>query len=82
MQLVSIETVPGFKIVEVKGLVSGSTSQARNVGRDIGAALKNLTGGELRDYTKLLSDSRAEATSRMISQAVELGGTAVVTVAE
>lgn len=78
MLLANTETIAGFKITAVKGLVSGSTIRARNVGRDIGAALKNLTGGELRDYTKLLTDSRDEATRRMIAQATELGATAIV----
>jgi uncharacterized protein YbjQ (UPF0145 family) len=80
MQLVNTESIPGNRIVEVKGLVSGSTIRARNIGRDIGAAIKNITGGELRDYTKLLSDSRSEATQRMVEQAAEMGANAIVSI--
>ncbi|HEC31492.1 MAG TPA: heavy metal-binding domain-containing protein, partial [Deltaproteobacteria bacterium] len=51
MTIVNTETIPGREIYQVLGLVRGSTVRARNVFRDIGAALKNLVGGELRDYT-------------------------------
>ncbi|MDX6767457.1 MAG: YbjQ family protein [Candidatus Methylacidiphilales bacterium] len=80
MIVVNTETIPGYQIVEVKGLVQGSTVRAKHVGRDIAAGLKNLVGGELKGYTELLVESRREATERMISQAVELGANAVVNV--
>ena len=80
MLLTNIETVPGKSMVEHFGLVSGSTVRAKHVGRDILAGLKNLVGGELKGYTELLQESRAEATSRMIEQARALGANAVVNV--
>jgi uncharacterized protein YbjQ (UPF0145 family) len=80
MILVNTETIPGHAILEVKGLVQGSTVRAKHVGRDIAASFKNLVGGELKGYTELLVESRREATERMIGQARELGANAVVNV--
>lgn len=78
--LTNIETIPGRTIVEHFGLVSGSTIRAKHVGRDIIASLKNLVGGELKGYTQLLSESRKQASQRMISQAVDLGANAIINV--
>lgn len=80
MIVVNTETVPGYTITEVKGLVQGNTIRAKHLGRDIGAGLKNLVGGELRGYTELLTESRREALERMLRQASELGANAVVNV--
>ena len=80
MIVVNTETVPGYTVTEIKGLVQGNTIRAKNIGRDIGAGLKNLVGGELRGYTDLLTESRREALQRMLSQADELGANAVVNV--
>lgn len=74
------ETIPGRTIVEFYGVVTGNTVRAKHVGRDIMAGLKNIVGGELKGYTELLQDSRAEATDRMIEQAVSMGANAVVNV--
>jgi uncharacterized protein YbjQ (UPF0145 family) len=76
----NIETVPGMRVVEHFGLVSGSTIRAKHVGRDIMASLKNIVGGELKGYTQLLSESRSQATQRMVKQATELGANAIVNV--
>lgn len=62
------------------GLVQGSTIRAKHVGKDFVAGLKNIVGGELKAYTELLQESRAEATNRMIAQARELGANAVINV--
>ena len=80
MIVVNTETVPGYSITEIKGLVQGNTIRAKNIGRDIGAGLKNLVGGELKGYTDLLTEARREALQRMLSQANELGANAVVNV--
>jgi uncharacterized protein YbjQ (UPF0145 family) len=80
MIVVNTETIPGRNILEVKGLVQGSTVRAKHVGRDIAASFKNLVGGELKGYTELLIESRREATERMLGQAMELGANAVVNV--
>jgi len=74
------ESIPGKTIVEFYGVVSGNTVRAKHVGRDIMAGLKNIVGGELKGYTELLQDSRAEATNRMMEQAASMGANAVVNV--
>ncbi|MBR57999.1 MAG: hypothetical protein CMH54_08245 [Myxococcales bacterium] len=80
MYVVNTETIPGMRIVAVKGLVQGNTVRAKNVGRDIAAGFKNLVGGELKGYTELLTEARRQAVERMLSQAQELGANAVVNV--
>ncbi|MCA9254841.1 MAG: YbjQ family protein [Phycisphaerales bacterium] len=78
MIIVNTETVPGYPIREVKGLVQGNTIRAKHLGRDIMAGLKNLVGGELKGYTELLTEARREAMQRMIMQAQQLGANAIV----
>ncbi len=80
MIVVNTESVPGHRVVELKGLVQGNTIRAKHLGRDIGAGLKNLVGGEIRAYTELMSEARREATERMLEQARQLGANAVVNV--
>ena len=80
MILTNVESVPGRTIVEHYGLVQGSTIRAKHIGRDFMAGLKNIVGGELKGYTKLLIEARRQATERMTSQAQELGADAVVNV--
>lgn len=80
MIVVNTETVPGKRIVEVKGLVQGNTIRAKHIGRDFMAGLKNLVGGELTGYTELLTEARREAMSRMLAQASQLGANAVLNV--
>jgi uncharacterized protein YbjQ (UPF0145 family) len=80
MLLSNIEQIPGKTILEHYGVVSGSTVRAKNVGRDVAASLKNIVGGELKGYTQLLSESRAQAVERMKTQAAELGANAIVNV--
>ncbi len=78
--LTNIETIPGRRITEHYGLVSGNTIRAKNIGKDIGASLKNLVGGELKAYTELMQESRRQAVDRMVEQAQALGANAVVNV--
>ena len=80
MIIVNTEAVPGYSVREVKGLVSGNTIRAKHIGRDIGAGLKNLVGGELTGYTELLSESRQEAVARMVSDAEAKGANAIINV--
>ncbi|MCL1887720.1 MAG: YbjQ family protein [Kiritimatiellaeota bacterium] len=80
MLVVNTENIPGHAIVEIKGMVQGNTVRAKHVGRDIAAGFKNLVGGEIKGYTELLTESRREAVSRMMTQAQELGANAVVNV--
>ena len=78
MELTTLQLVPGKRIVEHYGLVTGSTIRAKHVGRDIMAGLKNIFGGELKGYTELLKESREEATQRMIAEATQLGANAIL----
>ncbi len=80
MILTNTETVPGRRIVEFYGVVTGSTVRAKHIGRDIMAGLKNIVGGELKGYTELLQEARQEALDRMTKQAQALGANAVVNV--
>ena len=80
MLVVNTETVPGYRVLAIKGLVQGSTVRAKHLGRDIAAGFKNLVGGELKGYTELLTEARREAMSRMLAQAQELGANAVLNV--
>ena len=70
--------IPGEKIVEILGVVRGSTVRARNIGRDIGAGLKNLIGGEIKTYTEMTSNARDEAYNRMVNGAIALKADAII----
>lgn len=80
MIVTNTETVAGYEIVEVLGLVQGNTVRAKHAGRDIAASFKNLVGGELKGYTELLTESRREAMERMLAQAQQLRANAVVNI--
>lgn len=80
MIITTMETVPGRRITRSHGLVRGNTIRARHIGRDIGAVIRNLVGGEIREYTKMLAESREQSIDRMIEEAESLGADAVVAV--
>ena len=76
--VVTSPDIPGKKIVRTLGLVAGNTIRARHVGKDIMAAFRNLVGGEVVEYAKLLSESREQALDRMKGKAETLGANAVI----
>lgn len=78
MIMVTTESVAGKRIVKNLGLVRGNTIRARHVGRDIVALLRNLVGGEIPEYTKLMAESREQALDRMAEEAERIGANAVV----
>ncbi len=80
MDFITIDARPGGEITGTVGIARGSTVRARHLGRDIFAGLKNLVGGEISEYTKLLSDAREEALNRMVLDAQRMGADAVVNV--
>lgn len=80
MILVSSSSIAGKNIVKTVGLVKGNTIRARHLGRDIVAGLKNLVGGEIEEYTKLMAEAREQAIDRMAASAEEMGANAVVDV--
>ena len=78
MVLTTTERIEGRKIGEVLGLVRGNTIRARHLGRDFLAGMRNIVGGEIKDYTRMLSDARDQAIRRMVHEAERLGADAVV----
>lgn len=79
MIIVTSETVANHRIVKTLGLVRGNTVRARHVGKDILAGLRNIVGGEIHEYTKLMAESREQTLDRMIAEAEGLGANAIVT---
>lgn len=77
MEIITIESIPG-RNYEVLGIVSGSTIQSKNFISDFGQALKNIVGGELKSYTRMMEKAREQATQRMVEQADALGAEAVI----
>ena len=78
MILSTVNEIAGKEIVEILGLVRGNTIRARHVGKDIMAGLKNIVGGEITDYTKMLAESREQALDRMITDAKSLEADAII----
>jgi len=78
MTVITTLDVPGKRIVRTFGLVRGNTVRARHLGRDILAGLRNVVGGEVHEYTKLLGESREQALDRMVHEARSLGANAVI----
>jgi uncharacterized protein YbjQ (UPF0145 family) len=78
MIVVTSETIANKRIVRTLGLVRGNTVRARHIGRDILAGLRNIVGGEVREYGKLVAESREQSLDRMIGEAEELGANAVI----
>lgn len=80
MIVTSSSTIAGKRIVKTLGMVKGNTVRARHIGKDILAVFKNIVGGEIEEYTKLLAESREQSVDRMVVEAEHLGANAVVDV--
>jgi len=78
MLMATTDTICGKTIVKHLGLVRGNTIRARHIGRDVMAKIKNVVGGEITDYTKLMGESREQAIDRMVEEAQELGANAII----
>ncbi|MBS3736411.1 YbjQ family protein [Candidatus Bipolaricaulota bacterium] len=78
MKLYTTGEVVGQEIASNLGLVRGNTIRARGFGRDIMAGLRNIVGGEIKDYTEMLNDARDEAIERMVKEAEELEADGIV----
>ena len=78
MDVATTDSLPGRRITAVKGVALGSTVRSKNIGKDIGAGLKSLVGGELKSYSDMLVEARAQSFSRMEAHAAELGADSVV----
>ena len=70
--------ISGKKIIKVLGVVKGNTVRARNIGRDIGAGIKSMIGGEVKTYTDMTVNARDEAYNRMVNEALSLGADAII----
>ncbi len=80
MIVVTSAQVPGKEITKTFGVVKGNTIRARHIGKDIVAVFKNMVGGEIQEYTKLMGEAREQALDRMKRQASALGANAIVDV--
>jgi uncharacterized protein YbjQ (UPF0145 family) len=80
MLIVNTETIVGKNIAETLGIVRGNSIRAKHLGHDVIAGFRQILGGEMIEYTKMITETRDEATKRMVAQAKELGADAVVNV--
>lgn len=80
MLITTTDFIPGKEIIEVIDVARGSTIRARHLGRDIFAGLKNIVGGEISEYTKLMADAREQAIERMIADAQSIDADAIINV--
>ena len=78
MLMVTTDSVPGKQIIEVKGLVKGSTVRSKHIGKDISASFKTIVGGELNGYNEMLIEARQIAIGRMVEDAKVQGANAIV----
>jgi len=78
--VVSSNHVPGYEVVETKGFCYGLTVRSRGVGGQIGAGIRSVFGGEIKEYVKMMEESRDEAVYRMIDHAKQMGANAVISV--
>ena len=78
MIVVTSETIANKRIVRTLGLVRGNTIRARHIGKDIIAGLRNIVGGEVHEYAKLIAESREQSLDRMVEEAASLGANAIV----
>ena len=76
--ITTTENLPGYRVKKVLGIVSGSVVRARHIGKDILAGIRNIIGGEIKEYTELLAQARREALKRMVNEARKLGANAVI----
>jgi uncharacterized protein YbjQ (UPF0145 family) len=78
MIIVTALDIPGSRVTESLGLVRGSSVRTRHIGQDIMALLRNIAGGEVHEYTKMLAEAREHAIDRMVEEVQVLGADAVI----
>ena len=78
MKIVTTETISGYKITENLGTVIGNTIRARHIGKDISAMLRSIVGGEIKEYTGMLAESREQSIQRMIEKSEEMSADGIV----
>mgnify|MGYP001120475351 CR=1 FL=1 len=80
MIVTNTSEIPGKKINKILGIVKGTTVRSKHIGKDIGASLKSIIGGEIKAYTNMLSQAREEAYNRMVNEAIKLDADAIINV--
>ena len=80
MIIVNTDFIVGKEITQTLGMARGSTIQAKHIGKDIMAVLRNMVGGELNEYSKMLEEAREKAINRMVDDAEKMGADAVINV--
>lgn len=78
MLVTTTETVPGAEITQILGITRGNVIRAKHVGNDIVAGLRQIVGGELSEYTKMMSEAREQAYDRMVTHAQSIGADAII----
>jgi uncharacterized protein YbjQ (UPF0145 family) len=78
MIVVTTPFLAGHRVVESKGQVFGLVVRSRGLGGNIVAGLRSLIGGEIKEYTELLEDTRRQALDRMVHNATLMGANAVI----
>lgn len=78
MIITTAYVIPGKRVLRLIGLAKGNTVRASNIGRDLTAVFKNITGGEIREYTKLMAEAREQCLDRMREDAAQMGANAVI----
>jgi uncharacterized protein YbjQ (UPF0145 family) len=78
MIVISENKIAGMRVVRTLGLVRGNTIRARHLGKDLLAVLRNVVGGEVSEYTKMMAEAREQALDRMVDEAEELGANAII----
>lgn len=78
--IVNTDHVPGYQVTKVYGLVRGNIVQSKHIGKDIVAGIRTLVGGEIKEYTEMLTDARQKATAIMVKEAENLGANAILNV--
>lgn len=78
MIVTTTHTVAGKRVARTLGLVRGNTIRARHLGRDITAVIRNIVGGEIPEYTKMMAEAREQALDRMVEEAEGLGANAII----
>lgn len=80
MIISTIENIPDKEVIEILGIVNGNSVRARNIGKDVFALMKNVIGGEIEAYTKLLEQSRKQSMERLIKEAKNMNADAVINI--
>jgi uncharacterized protein YbjQ (UPF0145 family) len=78
MIVVSDNRIVGKRVARTLGLVRGNTIRARHLGKDVLAVMRNIVGGEISEYTKMMAEAREQALDRMVEEAEGLGANAIV----